>query len=126
MSYLGYDKPFYDENKHYDIRIKIEYNSIPISLTKDPNIIARDLKKFNNFSNIKELLVWSIATYDKNKKTYKISVRSRGPIINKVCEAFNGGGHPLASGAVIEKKEDVEKLFNLLDKECERYKNENN
>ena len=80
----------------------------------------------NNFSNIKELLVWSIATYDKNKKIYKISVRSRGPIINKVCEAFNGGGHPLASGAVIETKEDVGKLFNLLDKECERYKNENN
>ena len=80
----------------------------------------------NNFTNIKELLVWSTATYDKNKKAYKISVRSRGPIINKVCEIFNGGGHPLASGAVIEKKEDVEKLFNLLDKECERYKNENN
>ena len=80
----------------------------------------------NNFTNIKELLVWSIATYDKNKKTYKISVRSRGPIVNKVCEMFNGGGHPLASGAVIEEKEEIEKLFNLLDKECERYKYENN
>lgn len=59
MSYLGYDKPFYDENKHYDIEIKIEYNSIPISLTKDPNIIARDLKKFNNFSNINTDLIQS-------------------------------------------------------------------
>ena len=80
----------------------------------------------NNFTNIKELLVWSIATYDKNKKTYKISVRSRGPIVNKVCEMFNGGGHPLASGTVIKEKEEIEKLFNLLDKECERYKYENN
>lgn len=80
----------------------------------------------NNFSNIKELLVWSIATYDKNKKTFKISVRSRGPKINKVCEIFNGGGHPLAAGAIIEDKLEVEKLFNLLDKECERYKYENN
>lgn len=59
MSYLGYDKPFYDENKHYDIGIEIEYNSIPISLTKDPNIIARDLKKFNNFSNINTDLIQS-------------------------------------------------------------------
>lgn len=59
MSYLGYDKPFYDENKHYDIGIKIEYNSIPISLAKDPNIIARDLKKFNNFSNINTDLIQS-------------------------------------------------------------------
>ena len=59
MSYLGYDKPFYDENKHYNIGIEIEYNSIPISLTKDPNIIARDLKKFNNFSNINTDLIQS-------------------------------------------------------------------
>lgn len=59
MSYLGYDKPFYDENKHYDIGIKIKYNSIPISLAKDPNIIARDLKKFNNFSNINTDLIQS-------------------------------------------------------------------
>nr|DAN17747.1 MAG TPA: hypothetical protein [Caudoviricetes sp.] len=48
MSYLGYDKPFYDENKHYDIVVKTKYNnSEPISLVKDPNIIARDLKKFD-------------------------------------------------------------------------------
>ena len=59
MSYLGYDKPFYDENKHYDIGIKIEYDSTPISLAKDPNIIARDLKKFNNFSNINTDLIQS-------------------------------------------------------------------
>lgn len=59
MSYLGYDKPFYDENKHYDIGIKIEYNSNPISLVKDPIIIARDLKKFNNFSNINTDLIQS-------------------------------------------------------------------
>ena len=59
MSYLGYDKPFYDENKHYDIGIKIEYNSVPISLVKDPAIIARDLKKFDNFSNINTDLIQS-------------------------------------------------------------------
>ena len=59
MSYLGYDKPFYDENKHYNIGIKSEYNSTPISLVKDPNIIARDLKKFDNFSNINTDLIQS-------------------------------------------------------------------
>lgn len=59
MSYLGYDKPFYDENKHYNIGIKSEQNSIPISLVKDPNIIARDLKKFDNFSNINTDLIQS-------------------------------------------------------------------
>ena len=59
MSYLGYDKPFYDENKHYNIGIKSEQNSTPISLVKDPIIIARDLKKFDNFSNINTDLIQS-------------------------------------------------------------------
>ena len=60
MSYLGYDKPFYDENKHYDIGVKTKYNnSEHISLVKDPNIIARDLKKINQFSNINTDLIQS-------------------------------------------------------------------
>lgn len=60
MSYLGYDKPFYDENKHYDIGVKTKYNnSEPISLVKNPNIIARDLKKFDQFSNINTDLIQS-------------------------------------------------------------------
>lgn len=61
MSYLGYDKPFYDENKHYDIGFKLEYESSPIVLEKDPIIIARDLKKISQFSNINTDL---IQTYD--------------------------------------------------------------
>lgn len=59
MSYLGYDKPFYDENKHYDIGFKLKYSPNPISLVKDPTIIARDLKKFDKFSNINTDLIQS-------------------------------------------------------------------
>lgn len=59
MSYLGYDKPFYDGNKHYDIGFKLKYNTTPISLVKDPTIIARDLKKFDKFSNINTDLIQS-------------------------------------------------------------------
>lgn len=59
MSYLGYDKPFYDENKHYDIGFKLKYSPKPISLVKDPTIIARDLKKFDKFSNINTDLIQS-------------------------------------------------------------------
>jgi hypothetical protein len=57
MSYLGYDKPFYDENKHYIIGFKTKYSLEPISLVKDPTIIARDLKKFDKFSNINTDLI---------------------------------------------------------------------
>lgn len=59
MSYLGYDKPFYDGNKHYIIGFKLKYGPKPISLVKDPGIIARDLKKFDKFSNINTDLIQS-------------------------------------------------------------------
>nr|DAT40503.1 MAG TPA: hypothetical protein [Caudoviricetes sp.] len=57
MSYLGYDKPFYDKDKHYIIGFKLKYSPEPISLVKDPIIIARDLKKFDKFSNINTDLI---------------------------------------------------------------------
>lgn len=60
MSYLGYDKPFYDKDKHYNINFNnVENQLLPISLVKDPTIIARDLKKFDQFSNINTDLIQS-------------------------------------------------------------------
>ena len=78
----------------------------------------------NSFYNIKELLCWALVSYDDKQKVYKVNIRSRGPIINKVAEEYNGGGHALASGAKLEKMADVDKLLKALDKACKDYKKE--
>ena len=78
----------------------------------------------NSFYNIKEIMCWALVSYDDKQKIYRVNIRSRGPIINKIAEAYNGGGHALASGAKIEKMADVDKLLKALDKACKEYNKE--
>ena len=78
----------------------------------------------NEFNNIGELLVWLTATEDEKNKVIRVSVRSRGPIINKVLEKHGGGGHALASGAKLKTFEEVDKLILDLDNLCKEYKKE--
>lgn len=76
----------------------------------------------NEFNNIEELLVWLSATEDVKNKVIRVSVRSRGPIINKLLETYGGGGHALASGVKLSSFDDVSRLVCDLDKLCKEYK----
>lgn len=75
----------------------------------------------NNFNYIEEVLVWLTVSEDIKNDILKISIRSRGPEINKIAEKYNGGGHKLASGARVKTIEEVEFLINDLDKACCEY-----
>jgi Exopolyphosphatase-related proteins len=75
----------------------------------------------NEYNNIDELLVWMSATEDVKNGYIKISIRSKGPTINKVAEKYNGGGHALASGAKVSSFEDVDLLIEDLNKVCLKY-----
>jgi phosphoesterase RecJ-like protein len=48
----------------------------------------------------------------------RVRLRSKGPVINGVARMFNGGGHPLASGATIYDWDEAEKVINELEKVC--------
>ena len=56
---------------------------------------------------------------------YKINIRSRGLVINDVAEEYNGGGHKFASGARLKSEEEVDLLFEALDKRCKEDKENN-
>lgn len=76
----------------------------------------------NNFNYIKDMIVWAFVSYDERQELYKVNIRSRGPIINEIASKYNGGGHPLASGARIKNEEDVDNLFKDLNEVCLKYK----
>lgn len=78
----------------------------------------------NNFNNINEVLVWVTFTEDIKQGQIRVNARSRGPIINKTLEKYNGGGHKFASGARIKDINDVENLIEDLDRLCIEYKKE--
>lgn len=75
----------------------------------------------NNFNYIEDFVSWAVFTEDKNNDFIRGSIRSRGPIINDVAAKFGGGGHKLASGVRLKKFEEVDKLVEALDLECNKY-----
>lgn len=97
-------------------------------------ISDQDLKEFNvdvatpsnlinGYNFIDELLVWIFITEDVKNNQYKISIRSRGPIINTIANNYNGGGHKFASGAKLETMAEVDNLIKDLSAACKDYEN---
>ena len=70
----------------------------------------------NNFNHIDEILVWATLTEDIKNDQIRISIRSRGPIINKLAEEYGGGGHKFAAGVKLKTFDEALKLMNDLDK----------
>ena len=92
-------------------------------------ISAEDVKKYNvdsstasnmvnNFNFIKGVKIWLFITEDEKNNVYKINIRSRGPVINKIATKYNGGGHQFASGIRTPDREDIDKLIADLDELC--------
>lgn len=75
----------------------------------------------NNFNFINEVVVWATITEDKKNNQYRISIRSRGPEINKVAEKHCGGGHKFASGVRVATLEAALAVMNDLDEELSNY-----
>ena len=77
-----------------------------------------------NFNYIDGILVWMFVTEDVKNENFRISIRSRGPIINSTAEKYNGGGHSFASGARITDITLADKLVKDLDDLCAKYNKE--
>ncbi len=69
----------------------------------------------NDFNYIKEVLVWATITEDKKNDQYRVSIRSRGPEINKVVEKYNGGGHKYACGVRTKTLDEALNVIHDLD-----------
>ncbi len=76
----------------------------------------------NNFNFIDEVLVWATVTEDIKNDQIRVSIRSRGPKINQIAEAYNGGGHEQASGAKLKTFAEAMNLISDLDKFLGEYK----
>lgn len=84
----------------------------------------------NEFNNIDDYIVWVTLTEDIKNNYIRVSIRSRGPVINKLAERFGGGGHALASGIKLKDFSRAKDLIKELDTLCKNYiegsdKNEN-
>lgn len=75
----------------------------------------------NNYNFISELITWVVFTEDVKLNVIRTSARSRGPIINKLFEQYNGGGHMYACGAKLKSFSEADEIVDKLDELCKEY-----
>ena len=103
------------------------YIKLDQNILDEFNIDAATASNMVNYlTYIDGMYSWAIFAYDKANENIRGSIRSRGPIINKIAENYNGGGHIYASGVRINDFNTVDLIIKDLDKLCEEYKNEKN
>lgn len=76
----------------------------------------------NNFTYVDELIAWATFSEDIKQDLVRVSIRSRGPVINEVASKYGGGGHKLASGIKLDSFDNAEEIINSLDNICKEYK----
>lgn len=57
---------------------------------------------------------WAIFV-EQDDHSYRVRLRSKGPVINELAKKHDGGGHPLASGAKAANIEEVNQIVSELD-----------
>lgn len=74
----------------------------------------------STISTIEGCPVWAI--FMEYPTEIRIRLRSRGPVINLLAEEYNGGGHAKASGARLDKWEELEGFLAKADELVLNYK----
>lgn len=73
-----------------------------------------------SLGNVKGICAWVI--FIEDGETIRVRLRSKGPIINELAKKYNGGGHPLASGASITEWAQAEEVIADLQAICREYR----
>ena len=80
----------------------------------------------NNYNYINNLIVWTVFVEDVKNNVIRAYARSRGPIINKLFEQYNGGGHMYACGAKLNSFSEADEIIEKLNNMCKTYNIEEN
>jgi len=76
----------------------------------------------STISTIEGCPVWAI--FMEYPTEIRIRLRSRGPVINKLAEKFEGGGHAKASGARIHNWSELDNFVLMADELVKKFKSE--
>ncbi|WOV88599.1 bifunctional oligoribonuclease/PAP phosphatase NrnA [Sporosarcina oncorhynchi] len=89
------------------------YIKINQTILKEFNVTASETSQLVGvLGDVRGICAWVIFVEEKDQ--IRVRLRSKGPVINGLAAQYNGGGHPLASGASVynwhEADEIIEKL----------------
>ena len=91
------------------------YIKINDEILREYNVDAPTVTNMiNSFNFTADYVCWAFVVNDPRNDQIKVSIRSRGPIINTIANRYNGGGHKLASGCRLKTEEEVNNLLKEL------------
>lgn len=98
-----------------------EHGAAHMKITKDVlqqfNVTAAEASQLvATLGDVKGIRAWAIMIEEANE--IRVRLRSKGPTINTLAAQYNGGGHPLASGASIYSWDEAEGLLKKLSELC--------
>lgn len=97
------------------------YIKITEEVLKEFNVTPSETSLLvGSLGNVKGICAWVI--FIEEGETIRVRLRSKGPIINVLAKKYNGGGHPLASGATATSWEEAERVIEDLQQICKEYK----
>ncbi|MGX4763713.1 DHH family phosphoesterase [Holzapfeliella sp. JNUCC 72] len=72
---------------------------------------------------LKEIKAW-VTFVEQEDGEFRVHLRSKGTIINEIAKKHEGGGHPLASGAIAKDEAEMKQIETELHHAIENYSNE--
>ncbi len=77
-------------------------------------------------SNVAGMYTWvNFIEQEGDDPKYRVRLRSKGPAINEIAEAHDGGGHAMASGAKANSEEEMETIIQELKQVTQKYLQQN-
>lgn len=90
---------------------------ITLDVLKEFNVTATETSLLvSSLGNVKGMKAWVIFIEEEDE--IRVRLRSKGPIINGLAKEFNGGGHPMASGATAYSWQEAEQVIVRLKEIC--------
>ena len=71
-------------------------------------------------STVEGIHCWALFV-EQPDGSYRVNLRSKGPIVNVIAQNHGGGGHPLASGAIVQTLEEVNEIVGELNESSKEY-----
>jgi phosphoesterase RecJ-like protein len=67
--------------------------------------------------NVEGISAWVFFIEEEDQ--IRVRLRSKGPVINGIARKYQGGGHPLASGASIHSWDEMENVIRDIEEVCQ-------
>ncbi|MFC6291096.1 DHH family phosphoesterase [Macrococcus epidermidis] len=99
--------------QHFKLEEGVGYIFITKEILEQFNISASAASLFvNSLADTQGIKAWAFAIDETSE--IRVRLRSKGVVINELAAEYNGGGHPLASGASVYSVEELERLIAQL------------